>query len=535
MACKHSFCEVFRKLNIGVIGACVAALILCYIFTISMYTSDTITQEIEPYAVVNLDDGSKEYLFDLRNYDYRYSSIMFYTSHQKIEAYSEGVRIYAFDKDGGMWSSSVGSAYHFIDTHRKMANIAIVISPVYDAVADVVPTFYIGSGYNMYNDIMVKSMPRFIASMLILVISIFLIIYYRLMKRKLELGEELIYLGYFSLFIGLWSLVETDVITLIFKNKIVELVVPYLCLIFVVPPFVMFFHDYLSFKTEKIKNIVLSLSMIQFTVLTVLHFAKIAEYRETIPFIHLMLLIAAIYVVSGVIVKVINKNYSRRVEICVVGLTLFVLGVTIDIIKYYRFLGDSDHLGRYLFLVFLVLLSWDLLKATYEVIEKGRRAKQLELFALTDSMTGLLNRNAFESHANANDNLNGVAAIVADANGLKNCNDTLGHDVGDKYITVVADIFSETFGKFGNCYRTGGDEFCCIIQSGENVNLERLKKSFLTRVYNENMEGDYLFEIAVAIGFASYAPTLDSDLRSVVRRADSDMYENKRESKKASS
>ena len=291
MAREKGFCQFVKKLNIALIGACVAALVLCYIFTISQYEADTITEEISPYAVVNLEDGSKEYLFDLRKYDYRYSGIMFYTSHQKIEAYSEGGKIYSFDKTGGIWSSSVGSAYHFVDIHKKMANVAVVVSPVYSVVADVVPTFYIGSGYNMYNDIMVKSMPRFIASMLIFVISVFLVIYYRLMRKKLELGEELVYLGYFSLFIGLWTLVETDVFTLIFKNKIVELVVPYVCLMFVVPPLILFFHNYLSFKTEKITNILVSLSLINFIVLTILHFAKIAEYRETIPFIHLMLLI----------------------------------------------------------------------------------------------------------------------------------------------------------------------------------------------------------------------------------------------------
>ncbi|MBR5649032.1 GGDEF domain-containing protein [Pseudobutyrivibrio sp.] len=529
---RHGYCD---KLNKALIGICLAALILCYIFTISQYKSDTFTEIVEPYTVVNLEDGGKEYLFDLRKLDYRYSGFMFYTSHHRVEVYNSGKLIYSFTQTGGIWSSSTGSAYHFVDINEKMTNIAVVVTPIYDVVAGYVPEFYVGSSYNMYNDIMVKSMPRFVASMLILVISISLIVYYHFMKKKMVIGEELIYLGYFALFIGLWTFMETDVITLIFRNKIVEVVAPYLCLMFVIPPFVLFFHSYLKFKNEWVKNTIITLSSLELIVLSFLHFSKIAEYRETLPFIHLMMLLATVYVVAGVVIKMINKNYTRRVRVCVVGLTLFAFGVIFDIVSYYKRIGDSDQLGRYLFLVFLVLLAWDLLKGTYEVIEKGRRAKQLELFALTDSMTGLLNRNAFETYANANDDLEDLVAIVADANGLKACNDTHGHDVGDEYITVVADIFSSTFGKYGDCYRTGGDEFCCIIPSGKDINLERLKKLFLAKVYTENAEGDYKFDIGVAIGFASYAPNIDSNLRSVVKRADSAMYANKRASKKASS
>lgn len=529
---KTCYCD---KLNKALIGICLAAVIVCYLFTISQYTTDAFTKDIEPYAVVKLDDGSTEYLFDLRKLDYKYSGFMFYTSHKKVEVYNGGNMIYSFTQTGGVWSSSTGSAYHFVDINERMTNIAVIVTPIYDVVADDEILFQVGSSYNMYNDIMVKSMPRFVASMLILVISISLIVYYHFMKKKLEIGEELIYLGYFALFIGLWTFMETDVITLIFKNKIVEVVVPYLCLMFVIPPFVLFFHCYLKFKNEWIKNIIITMSSLELIVLSFLHFTKIAEYRETLPYVHLMIFIATIYVVVGVVIKMINKNYTRRVEVCVVGLTLFAFGVIFDIVAYYKRIGDSDQLGRYLFLVFLVLLAWDLLKGTYEFIEKGRRAKQLELFALTDSMTGLLNRNAFETYANSNGELEDLVAVVADANGLKECNDTHGHDAGDEYITVVADIFSSTFGKYGDCYRTGGDEFCCIIPSGKDINIERLKKLFLAKVYTENAEGDYKFDIGVAIGFASYAPSIDNNLRSVVKRADSAMYANKRASKMASS
>ena len=153
------------------------------------------------------------------------------------------------------------------------------------------------------------------------------------------------------------------------------------------------------------------------------------------------------------------------------------------------------------------------------------------MFALTDSMTGLLNRNAFESHAKSGDTLEGVVAVVADANGLKKCNDTFGHEAGDEYITIVADIFNSVYGKYGNCYRTGGDEFCCIIHADNQINTERLKKLFLTKVFTANLEGGHKYKIGVAIGDAIYDAKLDVDFRALVKRADASMYENKRAGK----
>ena len=124
-----------------------------------------------------------------------------------------------------------------------------------------------------------------------------------------------------------------------------------------------------------------------------------------------------------------------------------------------------------------------------------------------------------------------MVAVVADANGLKHCNDTFGHEAGDEYITIVAEIFNDVYGKYGNCYRTGGDEFCCIIPANRNVNTERLKNLFMTKIYTANVNGEHKYKIGVAIGDATYDSSVDSDFRALVKRADAHMYENKRESK----
>lgn len=526
--------NILQHLNIFIIAAVILMVAVCCFSTHYKYSDNTITKQIKPYAVANLEDGSKEYFFDLRHYGPEYSGLLVFTTHQKVSAYSVGREIYSFNQTGGFWGSTTGCKYNFIEINGEMANTVVRVTPCYDVVADQELTFYIGSTYKMYNEIMTTSMTRYIVSLLILILSIMLIIYYSFMKEKQNLRIDIIYLAFFAFFCGVWSLVETDVSSLTVHNKIAESLVAYICLMFVIPPFMLFFDEYLNLKSKWFKNIIITYSMVQAGVLFILHFTKIAEFRETLPAMQFILLVTTIYLVVRVIIKIIKKSFSRQVFICAVGLSLFAMAMIVDLTNYYTSLGDADVLGRYTFLIFVLMLTSDLFKGTYEVIAKGRRAKQLETFALTDSMTGLLNRNAYESQAHSENNLNGLVAVVADANGLKQCNDTLGHEAGDQYISIVADIFNKVFGKYGNCYRTGGDEFCCIITQGKHVNMERLKKMFLAMIYTENLEGEYDFNIGVAIGYASYDSTIDDNFKSVVKRADSYMYEDKRISKQTS-
>lgn len=444
-----------------------------------------------------------------------------------------GHRIYQFNKTGGIWGSTPGSTYNFIEINESMTNVAIVVTPVYDVVADQSLTFYIGSTFEMYDGLISESMPRFMISLLIIIIGVFLFFYYQFMHTKQNLSKEIRYLSFFTIMAGVWSLNETDVTTLIVIDKAFNSLIPYFTLMLVVPAFVLFFDSYLNFTNKIFKRIMLIASMIEVVTCTILHLTKIAEFRETLWVMQLMLIIAAIYMFAGVLSQIIRRKITRQTQICAIGLTLFLVAVLVDIRQYYIALGDTDRIGRFAFLIFVILLSWDMIKDANEIIEKGRRAKQLEIFALTDSMTGLFNRNAFESHAETESELKGLIAVVADANGLKACNDTYGHEAGDEYITTVAEIFSSVFSKYGNCYRTGGDEFCCIIPNGNQVNVDRLKRLVMTKIYTANMDGEHRFSLGMAIGSAKYDASIDTDFRAIVKRADSDMYENKKKFKQS--
>ena len=95
-------------------------------------------------------------------------------------------------------------------------------------------------------------------------------------------------------------------------------------------------------------------------------------------------------------------------------------------------------------------------------MEKRRTKAYLEKLSLTDSLTGLGNRNKYIAmlrKMNADETRDfGVAFI--DINGLKAANDAFGHDYGDQILVKIANILRDVFGD--GAFRTGGDEFIIL-------------------------------------------------------------------------
>ena len=91
----------------------------------------------------------------------------------------------------------------------------------------------------------------------------------------------------------------------------------------------------------------------------------------------------------------------------------------------------------------------------------------------TDVLTGLKNRNAF-TLAQQELKVNGrTCLVVADLNGLKQINDSLGHRQGDEAIRRAAQAVQQAFSGLGECYRIGGDEFVVLCQGTDEQTVQR--------------------------------------------------------------
>ncbi len=149
-----------------------------------------------------------------------------------------------------------------------------------------------------------------------------------------------------------------------------------------------------------------------------------------------------------------------------------------------------------------------------------------------DELTGVKNKHAYASTEEKMDELiregamSDFAIAVFDINGLKQVNDTLGHQAGDEYIKSGCDIICHLF-SHSPVYRIGGDEFVVVAQGSDYHNID----SIMLRLENQNLKNKLKGEVVVAGGMSRFLG--DSDVASVFKRADAEMYDNKNELKKS--
>lgn len=137
-------------------------------------------------------------------------------------------------------------------------------------------------------------------------------------------------------------------------------------------------------------------------------------------------------------------------------------------------------------------------------------------FAYIDYLTHIYNRNAFERDLADLDVNGGRYYVIADLNGLKTVNDTIGHSAGDKLLQGFAFLLSSAVGENGKAYRQGGDEFAALYKGDVQEFLRELDE--LCREYNQACN----IPISYAIGYCGVTE------KDFIDAADRMMYENKR-------
>lgn len=164
-------------------------------------------------------------------------------------------------------------------------------------------------------------------------------------------------------------------------------------------------------------------------------------------------------------------------------------------------------------------------------------SKAIVRLMYTDTMTRVGNKTAYTECVNtiykrmADEEKFSFAVIVADINDLKKVNDTYGHEYGDILIQNGATILKKIWGS-DFIYRIGGDEFVIVYFDVEKELVEKKILLFEDAIKNHNRQHstEKLF-LQMAIGVAIYNPEIDQAYMDVFRRADSAMYEDKKQKK----
>ena len=153
----------------------------------------------------------------------------------------------------------------------------------------------------------------------------------------------------------------------------------------------------------------------------------------------------------------------------------------------------------------------------------------LRRISITDGLTGCLNRMAYEKMIDklTQDGIDkDFVYISADVNGLKQCNDTLGHPAGDELLIGASSCMQKSFSPYGTLYRIGGDEFAALLHADKNT-LDQIMKN--VQELTQNWKGETVKEVSVSFGYAMYSEFPDATIDTLVKIVDERMYEVKRE------
>ena len=167
------------------------------------------------------------------------------------------------------------------------------------------------------------------------------------------------------------------------------------------------------------------------------------------------------------------------------------------------------------------------------IAERKLAEEALRNMSLTDHMTGLYNHRGFfnlaEHHARiSRRSRNKSLLIYADMDGLKEINDTIGHQAGSQAITAVAEILRRTFRECDIVARLGGDEFAILVPNVPMRESRKMIKRLLRNLQDYNEEGVAPFRLSLSIGTVEIDHQDASGIEDQMAKADAAMYQDKR-------
>lgn len=214
--------------------------------------------------------------------------------------------------------------------------------------------------------------------------------------------------------------------------------------------------------------------------------------------------------------KKFNKLKIIQIILFVV-VTILALVVVFTDAELYQMIGFDPHIRILAIALWVVLgLSFIFMFLDYRLDSQLRREnEELNYAFYTDPDTGIANRNSCDAYINQYQNRllpEGMAAFTIMVSNLKELNEELGYEQGDKIIAELAGLLQGVLPKGDFLGRNGGDRFLIIMRKCSKTDKESFMKKIDSAIAERNSkvaeEEKLEYRIGAALQVERHAMTL---------------------------
>lgn len=477
--------------------------------------------------------GGKDVVeFAINDHQCMEGDILFYAVHQEVNIYIQDKIVYSARRDANnLYGKTPGNFWVVsrLNSQDLGKSIRIEFTPAYKNVMGEIPQIYIGNARTIIIDKFKKSIFTALIAFITFVIGAGFMIWILYNKADTYMDRSLYYLACFAMYIGLWKLFDLDVMSFLVDNSIALAFVPLICLSMVVAPFTLFLQELFVVKKEFVYNALCIVCLVYAYVVLILQVLNIRDYRECLLVNHILMGVLIIVGVRGGVLEVLKNGWTQKIKINSLCLLGCFLGTIIDLILYYLASDETvSCFGILGFLTYIVIIGFANIRENRRLSEEGKKAEKYQDMAFHDQLTGLYSRSAFSDYTNPVEfDPNGTIMIMCDLNNLKKCNDTFGHEAGDRYLVESSRLIKEVFESRGRCFRMGGDEFAVILKDTSLKICAEYINELIRKQHDYRQEHPTEFPICIACGYTVFDRAFDNDFNDTMRRADKLMYADK--------
>lgn len=470
------------------------------------------------------------------HYEDTINTFAIWTGMRFIDAYLDGNLIYRHENtteygkvEGGGW------LIVRLPDNWQGKKLTIEISSPYPEYVGSIKTIFLGTKASILFELIEREGANLIIAILLIAVGVLLNIFYLFFHRILNGDRSISYLGWFQILTGIWLFTESALTQLFFNNTLIVDTLTYVSLATLPIPMLLYLLENKPSKRDGILHGLIALHTLYCIAILLLQTFQIKTMYEMIPLSHVLLVVSGIVILAVTFWDIFINKKKALLFLGYGSLILFVSGM-MEFYFYYQ--GERLLVGtffRVAIIICMIMITVVAVRKAFSVVRVSSEAIYYEKLALLDFMTQCQNRTSYQKELEKQEKRifekENITMVVADLNNLKKMNDTLGHHIGDAAIKLCGKMILQVFRELGTCYRVGGDEFACIIYNCKEKAVQDKIREFKVLCEEENKEWEY--EFRVAIGYAVYNRKLDGCLEDTMKRADKQMYGDKKRSKEA--